>query len=463
MEENKINKEKTFRDKISYVSEDGKRVWIYSKRPKGKLYNYRMLLGYFLISIFFIGPYIEVAGRPLFLINILERKFIIFTKIFWPQDFYILFIAMISFIVFILLFTVVYGRIWCGWACPQSVFMELVFRNIEYLIEGNPAKQKKLDAQGLTFEKIIRKTTKHIVFWLIALLMGFTVLSYLVGSEKMLSLVTDGIITNKGRFIGLLVFSTIIYLVFSKLRELACTIACPYGRLQGVLLDKNSIAVSYDFKRGEPRGKESEGNTGDCIDCKSCVNVCQQGVDIRNGIQLECTNCSACIDACNSIMVKQNKPKGLIRYASLNNIETGTKFKFTPRIIGYTLVLTFLFSFLVFLMATRTSIETTILRTPGTMLQVLDDGSVSNLYNIKVINKTHEEIPVEIKLISHDGKIIMAGSENLLVKDQSAAEGVFFVNLKKSDITGQDIKIIIGVYIKDELVEEKNLTFKGTN
>jgi len=461
MEENNVDKSKTFRDKISYVSDEGRRVWIYSKRPKGKLYNYRMLIGYFLIAIFFVGPFIKINGSPLFLINILERKFIIFTKIFWAQDFYIMFVAMISFIVFILLFTVIYGRIWCGWACPQSVFMELVFRNIEYLFEGSPAQQRKLDAQGLNFEKFIRKFSKHLTFWLISFLMAFTVFSYILGTESMLSIIKDGIVSNKIRFIVLLIFSTVIYLVFSKLRELACTIACPYGRLQGALLDKNSMVVSYDFKRGEPRGKESDGNTGDCIDCKSCVTVCQQGVDIRNGTQLECTNCSACIDACNTIMLKQQKPKGLIRYASNNNIEQGTKFKFTTRVLAYTAVLTLLFSFLVFLLATRTSIETTILRTPGTMLQVQEDGSVSNLYNIKIINKTHEEIPVEIKLISPEGKITMAGGQNLLVKDQNVTEGVFFVNIPKNLIVEQEIEIEIGVYIKNELIDKKTLTFKA--
>jgi len=460
MEDQEKIKTKTFRDKSSYVSDEGKRVWVYANIPKGKLYNFRMLLGYFLMSLFFVGPFLKVNGRPLFLINILERKFIIFSKIFWPQDFYVLFIAMICFIVFIVLFTVIYGRIWCGWACPQTVFMELFFRKIEKLIEGNSNKQKKLDAGSLNLEKLIKKLTKHLIFWIFSFLIGHTILSYIIGIENITAIYKEGILIYKFRFIGLIVFSTVIYLVFSKLRELACTIVCPYGRLQGVLLDKNSIAVSYDFKRGEPRGKESEGNTGDCIDCGSCVQVCQQGIDVRNGIQLECTNCSACIDACNSVMSRVKKPNGLIRYASSSNIDNGTKFKFTPRVIGYTIVLTLLLSFLTYLLVSRASIETTILRTPGTVFQQMEDGKISNLYNIKILNKTHEQQQIEIKLISQEGEIKMAGGDNLIVKDQSSVEGVFFVIIPQQEFATSEIQITLGVFINNKLIEEKELSFR---
>ncbi len=452
-------KNRTFRDKISYVSEQGRRVWIYAKRPAGKLYNYRMLLGYFLITIFYIVPYVKVNGNPLFLVNFIERKFILFSKIFWPQDSYILFVTMISFFIFIILFTAIYGRVWCGWACPQSVFMELVFRNIEYLIEGSPAEQRKIDAENLTFKKIFQKTLKHLIFWIIAFSMGFTLFAYLMGIEKLLSIFYGTLLISKTTVVVLFVFSTVIYLVFAKLRELTCTIVCPYGRLQGVLLDKNSMAVSYDFKRGEPRGNNSKD--GDCIDCKSCVQVCQQGVDIRNGIQLECTNCSACIDACNKIMLKQNKPKGLIRYASLNNIENGTNFKMTPRIIIYSTVLVLLLSFLITLLATRKDIQTTILRTPGTLAFQQEDGTVGNLYNIKIINKTHNQISVTLKLISPSGNIVVAGNQQLIVKDQELTEAVFFVNLSKDIVQEKDLEIEIAIYAGEELLETKKNTFKG--
>jgi cytochrome c oxidase accessory protein FixG len=457
------SKPKSFRDKSSYISEDGKRVWIYAKQPKGRLYNFRMLSGYFLITLFFTGPLIRIQGHPLFLFNVLERKFVIFSKIFWPQDFYVLFIAMISFIIFIVLFTVIYGRIWCGWACPQSVFMELIFRKIEFLIEGNPSSQKKLDSSGFSISKFFRKSLKHFVFWLFAFFIGNTILSYMIGIENVKVIYNDSLANSKLNIAGIIIFTSLIYLIFGKLRELTCTVICPYGRLQGVLLDQNSIAVSYDYKRGEPRGKNIAGINGDCIDCQNCVHVCQQGIDIRNGIQLECTNCSACIDACNETMMRINKSTGLIRYTSSNSIEQSSKFKFTPRVIGYTIVLTTLLIFLTVLLLTRTSIETTILRTPGTLFQVQEDGKISNLYNIKIINKTHEIFEVEVKLLNYDGEIIFAGGENLIVNDESYTEGVFFVAIKNQQFTEAEIPITLGVYINQELIEKKELNFRVNN
>ncbi len=456
----KEQKERTFRDRLSIVSEEGKRIWIYAKKPKGKLYNLRLLFGYFLILIFILGPYFKVNGRPIFLIDILERKFILFTKVFWPQDFYMFFLIMISIIIFIILFTVIYGRIFCGWACPQSVFMELVFRNIEWLIEGGPAKQKELNQQILTAEKITKKTIKHILFWLVSFCFGVTLLSYLNGYESVFAILNG---EHSGKFVGIIIFSTVIYFVFSQIRELVCTIICPYGRLQGVLLDKNSIAVSYDYKRGEPRGKQSDSDNGDCIDCANCLHVCPSGIDIRNGVQLECTNCTACIDACNSVMNRIDKPKGLIRYASLNNIEKGERVKFNARIIGYTSVLVLLLIFLSYLLTVRTDIQTTILRTSGTLFQDQPNGKISNLYNINILNKTHKSQEIEIRLDSPEGEVQMAGNQKLIVKDQGSLESVFFIVLDKSKIHTKQINLILSVYSNNELIENKKLVFISSN
>jgi cytochrome c oxidase accessory protein FixG len=456
----KEQKERTFRDRLSIVSEEGKRIWIYAKKPRGKLYNLRLLFGYLLILIFILGPYFKVNGRPIFLIDILERKFILFTKVFWPQDFYMFFLIMISIIIFIILFTVIYGRIFCGWACPQSVFMELVFRNIEWLVEGGPAKQKELNQQILTAEKIIKKTIKHILFWLVSFCFGVTLLSYLNGYESVFAILKG---EHSGKFVGIIIFSTVIYIVFSQIRELVCTIICPYGRLQGVLLDKNSIAVSYDYKRGEPRGKQSDSESGDCIDCANCLHVCPSGIDIRNGVQLECTNCTACIDACNSVMNRIGKPKGLIRYASLNNIEKGEKVRFNARIIGYTSVLLLLLIFLSYLLTVRTDIQTTILRTSGTLFQEQPEGKISNLYNINILNKTHKSQVIELKLESPEGEIQMAGSQKLIVKDQGSLESVFFIVLDKSKIKTKQINLTLSVYSNNELIENKKLVFISSN
>lgn len=236
---------------------------------------------------------------------------------------------MITFFVFIILFTVVFGRVWCGWACPQTIFMEMVFRKIEYWIEGDAAKQMKLKNMPWTAEKIFKRVLKYVIFMAISLLIAHTLMAYLIGVDKVIDIVTASPYEHWSGFLGMLFFTGIFFWVFSYFREQACIAVCPYGRLQGVLLNKDSMAVSYDFKRGEPRGKIKKGEIqegqGDCIDCKLCVHVCPTGIDIRNGTQLECVNCTACMDACDEVMTKVNRPKGLIRIASYNGIVEGTK------------------------------------------------------------------------------------------------------------------------------------------
>lgn len=453
-----------FRDRLSIVSEEGKRVWIYPRRPSGKYYRYRIILSLFLFAFFFIAPHITIQNTPIFLFNVVERKFILFAQIFWPQDSYIFFVIMLLFIIFIILFTVSFGRLWCGWACPQSVFMEMVFRNIEYLIEGDASKQRRLNNQPWNLEKIWKKLVKHSLFYLISFAIGFTILSFIRGGEFMIQSFKSGLQTNSSLIIGTFIFSTVIYFIFAKVRELVCTIICPYGRLQSVLLDTHSVVVAYDYKRGEPRAKlnplenRNDLKYGDCIDCTSCVLVCPAGIDIRNGTQLECTNCTACIDACNKIMERTRKPKGLIRYASERNIREGEKFKITPRIIGYTTVLVLLFSFLVFLLVSRADIETTILRTPGILPQK-EGTNISNLYNIKIINKTHADIPLTVKLLNSEGKIKLVGNETITVKKESTFETVFFITINQAEINQSANTLKIGIFSNNEMLEEKEVNF----
>jgi len=292
----------TFRDSLSTVQDDGKRNWVYPKKVKGFFYKYRTYLSWILLAILFAGPFIQVGGRPWLLFNIFERKFIIFGAVFWPQDTHLLIFLLLIFFVFIILFTVIFGRIWCGWACPQTLFMEMVFRKIEYMIEGDANQQRALDAMPWNGEKIIKKGSKLLIFGLISLLIGHLVMAYLIGIDQVREIVTQPPTANLAGFIGLVAFSGIFMFVFTWFREQACTVVCPYGRLQGVLLDNNSINVMYDYVRGEPRGpirknKVEETPLGDCVDCNLCVQVCPTGIDIRNGVQMECVNCTACIDA----------------------------------------------------------------------------------------------------------------------------------------------------------------------
>jgi cytochrome c oxidase accessory protein FixG len=284
-------KDESFRDSIATITKEGKRNWIYAQKPKGKFYNARSILSIFYLAVFFSLPFIRVHGNPFFLFNVLERKFIFFGVIFWPQDFFIFGIGMLTFILFVVLFTVVYGRVFCGWACPQTIFMEMVFRKIEYWIEGDANHQRTLNKAPYTSQKIIKKGFKHIVFFAIAFIIANTFLAYIIGTDELFEMMREPLAEHVGGFISLLVFTGAFYGVYAFFREQVCLIVCPYGRLQGVMLDKNSILVAYDYLRGEPRAKfkkNEERTKGDCIDCHQCVNVCPTGIDIRHGTQLEC-------------------------------------------------------------------------------------------------------------------------------------------------------------------------------
>jgi cytochrome c oxidase accessory protein FixG len=452
-----------FRDHISTVDEHGKRVWVYPKKPKGKLYDYRKWVSYGLLALLFAGPFIKVNGLPLLMLNIVERKFVIFGVLFWPQDFFILVLAFLAMLVFIILFTVVYGRLFCGWVCPQTIFLEMVFRRIEYLIEGDYTKQRALDKMPWNTEKILKKGSKTAIFLLISFIISNTFLAYIIGIDALKQIVIDNPMNHLGGFGSMLVFTGVFYWVFAYFREQVCTIVCPYGRLQGVMLDKKSLTVAYDYGRGEPRGKLRKGQErteGDCIDCHQCVQVCPTGIDIRNGAQqLECINCTACIDACNDIMRMIDKPEGLIRYDSEEAIAEGRKWKFfTSRVMGYSTVLVILLTALSALLLTRDEAEATILRTPGQLYQKTIQGTVKNLYNISVINKTNIDMPLTLKLHGTDGTIHMVGSE-LVLPAQGKADGVFFAEIPQGQITGMNAKIEIGVYHGDELITVQDTKF----
>lgn len=455
-----------FRDKLSTVDQEGKRVWIYPKKPSGPFYRARTWLSLLLLIILFSGPFIKINGKPILLLNIIERKFIIFGIGFWPQDFHLFVLATITLVIFIVLFTVIYGRLFCGWACPQTVFMEMLFRKIEYWIEGDARKQRQLNASPMNFEKFVKKASKHTIFYAISFLIGNTFLAFIIGIDELRKIVTDPPSQHLVGLTAMILFSGVFYYIFAFFREQVCTLVCPYGRLQGVLLDQNSIVVAYDFFRGEPRGKlkknVSARKQGDCIDCNQCFEVCPTGIDIRDGTQLECINCTACIDACNAVMVKVHRPKGLIRYSSYTGIKEGHKLNLTPRIIGYSAVLLILVTVLFTLLLNRKPIETTILRTPGILYQELDDGRIANLYNVKIINKTFEHKHIELKLKSPEGSLELVGGK-IIVPDGGIGESAFFVKLDRDILKTTSIAVLIDVYNGEELLDEIHTTFIGPN
>jgi cytochrome c oxidase accessory protein FixG len=456
----------SFRDHVAHQTKEGKREWIYPKIIKGKFYKYRSYFSWFLLAFFFIAPFVKIAGYPLLLLNVLERRFVIFGQPFWPQDFHVFVFLTLTLLVFIVLFTVVFGRVWCGWACPQTIFMEMVFRKIENLIEGNSIKQKKLDAMPWNGEKIYKKTLKHSVFYLISLLISHTFLAYIIGYEVLWAKITGPFSENYGTLLSLMVFSFIFYLVFAKMRELVCIMACPYGRLQGVMLDPNSMVVAYDHVRGEPRGKirknEEQGDKGDCVDCGLCVDVCPTGIDIRNGTQLECINCTICMDACDAVMDKIDKPIGLIRIDSKNNIEKKQGFKFTPRIIAYTAVMGILFFASFAILATRKSVEANVLRIAGSTYSESDDGRVTNMYNLELVNKTFEDKPFKVALnpgnSGKNAKLVLTDQDTIL-QSNSEEKKVIMITMERLDIDENDVPMQLDIYIDGKVIRAVETNF----
>jgi len=467
-----MSESETFRDSIGTVTQEGKRSWIFPKKPSGKLYEYRKIVSYFLLAFLFAAPFVKLHGNQFLMFNILERRFNIFGFPFWPQDFHLFVISMIIGVIFITLFTVGFGSIFCGWICPQTIFMEMVFRRIEYWIDGDRGKQIRLKKQAWNAEKIKKRTLKWFIFLIISFLIANVFLAYLIGSDKLLKYIIEGPFKHLGTLFPLIIFTAVFYFVFAWFREQVCIIACPYGRLQGVLLDNKSIVVAYDHKRGEAekgrkKFRKNEDRKalgyGDCIDCYQCVHVCPTGIDIRNGTQLECVNCTACIDECDHIMESVNLPKGLIRYASENEIEKKEKFKLTARMKGYIAVLIILTGIFAGMLLLRNDVEARVLRLPGQLYEHKEGNIISNVFTYKLINKTTKDIQdVSFKLRNYKGYIkLVSTHKSFTVPSDGMAEGTMFIEIDKSELENDKTKLVIDVYNEDKLIETTTVNFLG--
>lgn len=462
--------DESFRDVIGTVDEKGKRAWVFPKIPKGKFYDKRKLVSYFLLLFLFGAPFLKINGNQFLLFNVMERKFNIFGFPFWPQDFYLFVISMLVGVVFVALFTVAFGRIFCGWICPQTIFMEMVFRRIEFWIDGDRGSQMRLERQKWDAEKIRKRILKWSIFFIISFLIANIFLAYLIGSDELLQLIEEPLNQNISTFIALLIFTGVFYFIYVWFREQVCIIACPYGRLQGVLLNDKSIIVAYDHVRGEKEigrakfdKKENRSLTGkgDCIDCKQCVNVCPTGIDIRNGTQLECINCTACIDECDVIMEKVNLPKELIRYASEDEITKKERFQFTPRMKGYSAVMFILTGIFIGLLFLRNDVEATILRLPGQLFEHKGEN-ISNVYTYKIVNKTVKEYNnIQFRLIKPKGEVKMVGENTVKISREGMSQGTLFVEINQAFLEGDKTEIEIGVFDGNKLIERKKSNFLG--
>jgi len=457
------NHDESFRDSIATINAEGERAFVYPTKPAGKYYNLRTYFTWFYLVVFFATPFIKYDGEPLFLFNVPEKKFILFGSIFWAQDFFIFGLGMLIFIVFIALFTVVFGRLFCGWACPQTIFMEMIFRKIEYWIDGDANYQKALKKASWNAEKIKKRVLKFLAFYSISFVIALTLLSYVISVDHVFSILKD-VNENLGSFIGIILFTTIFFFIYWWFREQVCLIVCPYGRMQGVLLDKNSVVVAYDYIRGEDRHHYKKNEIrlgGDCIDCNLCVKVCPTGIDIRNGTQLECISCTACIDACDHMMESVGMEKGLIRYDSENGIKDKIKLTFTTRMKAYSAVLLVLIGIEVTLLTTRSDYDATILRAKGMLFQVQPNDQLSNLFTIKLVNKTRNILPVELKVENFKNYKIQLIGKDIMVKPEGITNGEFFVFLNKSDLLERKVKLEIGIYSHGKKIKIIKTNFLG--
>jgi len=447
------------------ASDNGKRKWMYPLLRKGIYYKWRSAISYVYLAFFFSGPFIRIGGQPLLLLNFWERHFVILGQVFWPEDIFLFMLASLVALVCIVLFTIAFGRLFCGWICPQTIFMEMVFRKVEEWIEGDANKRKKRDAGPWTNEKIVKKVAKHLVFIVLSFLIANTFLAYIIGSESLIKIVTEPVTLHLIGFASIWVFTAVFYLVYSQVRELVCTLICPYGRLQSVLIDQHTLVVAYNDVRGEPRGKLERNADplnvkGDCVDCGLCISVCPTGIDIRKGTQIDCVNCTACIDVCDEVMDKIHKPKSLIGYYSENMIRIKEKPSFTLRMQAYAAVITIMISVLCYFIFSRSDMDMTVMRGVGMLYQEQPGGYISNIYNAEVINKTNkaqvititsDDPSIQIKYIQAPGTIAKGG----MVK------AMFFVLIPASHIHTPKTDVHLQLFTGHQLKQTVSTTFVG--
>lgn len=455
-----------FRAELGSIAKDGRRKWVYVRQQKGRYYTARTIVSIVLIAFFVISPFIKVGGHQFMLLNLLERRFVLFGVPFWPQDLWLLLLLFLTCVVTVGLFTATLGRIWCGWMCPQTIFLEMVFRRIEWWIDGGPKEQARRRGGAWTAERIRKAVLKQGIFIALSFFIANVFLAYLISGDSLRRYITDGPAVHSDVLIPLVVFSCVFYAVFARFREQACVIVCPYGRYMSSLVDEHTLAVTYDVKRGEQRGKgKDRSGKGDCVDCFQCVTVCPTSIDIRNGIQLECVNCTACIDACDDVMDKVGKPRGLIRYASLNAIIQGSTRWITPRILAYFGVWLALVSVVTFLFLNRPDAEVTILRQEGSVWVETTEG-VGNFYRVEIINKSSQPKTFTITAIAPKGVIVKPLINLRDVRPWHEVKGRLMLILPRSAIVNGVAQVMLETREGSKVIKTERTSFlasqKGT-
>lgn len=456
----------TFRNELASVRRDGRRKWIYARQPSGRYYRARTILSWFLLAFLFLAPFVQVNGHQLVLLNFLERRFALFGLVFWPQDFYLAVLVALTVLVTLALSTTTVGRVWCGWLCPQTVFMEMLFRKIEYLIDGPAARQVRRDQAPLSFDTLWRRLLKHGVFFGLSFVIANVFLAYIIGSDALIAIVTAPPGDHLTGLMAITIFSAVFYGVFAQFREQACTLACPYGRVMSALIDRHTITVTYDRTRGEPRGHVAAGQAaatplGDCVDCAQCVTVCPTGIDIRNGIQLECVNCTACMDACDDVMRRVKRPRGLIRLTSHEAVVQGTTRWLTARVKAYAAAWALLVGTVFTLIVTRPDIDALLLRQPGTLFTAVGDGRVANFYNVQVLNRTSRPLTLEYRVIAPGGATITPLGNIAQAPAHEILESRLLLTAPTASLAGSSTPVTVEVLSAGRLLDTITSSFLG--
>lgn len=439
------------KDRLATTDEFGDRVYIYPAEVKGFWRKHRNWTQLILVIVFMILPWIKIGGEQALLLSIPERRFAFFGLVLYAHDGPLIFFVL-AIAVFALAFvTAVWGRIWCGWACPQTVFIDGLFRRIEYLIEGNHIERRQLDAGPMNFNKIAKKSLKWLAFFLASTHIAHSFVAYFVGADRLTQMSLHSPSENWVDFILVFFVTFVILFDFGWFREQFCFIMCPYGRFQSVLMDKHSMAVMYDSQRGEPRKGSEQAKSdkvGDCVNCKRCVIVCPTGIDIRRGVQMECINCTACIDACDDIMEKVKKPKGLIRYSSIAESE-GEKslwYKFDFRRLFYLALILLALSGLVFKLSTRSPLRAEVLRVVGAPYRLLDgpeEGMVINQFKMHIQNQTSVPMSVRFELVNPSPEIALSmieQSKEMTLQPGELANHFLFIKFHRDLVKGMGQK-----------------------
>lgn len=425
-------------ERLSTTDDKGNRIFLYPAEVKGLFRKYRNIVQVGLILFFLVLPWLKWNGVQIFLFDIPNRTFHFFGILFKAHDAPLIFLVLAVGTIGLAFVTALFGRVWCGWACPQTVFIDGVYRRIETWVQGDYIKRRKLAKDPLSFEKISKISITWILFFIVSTIIAHSFVAYFVGADRLIEMMHGTPKENWTAFTIVMGMTLVLLFDFGWFREQFCIIACPYGRIQAMLMDKKSMSVMYDYNRGEPRKAPDipKEKQGDCVSCRRCVEVCPTGIDIRRGIQMECIGCTACIDACDEIMTKVKKPLGLIRYSSEFEIENKISVKpkeriFRPRVLAYFSVIVVMSVILVYLVGLRDPLMVSVLKAKDTPYSIIQENSqdlVLNHFKLHLHNQSSAPMTV---VISSDVDLVLP-QNNIVLKPNTNQEIHFFAKFPLS-------------------------------